>query len=164
MVETCILDDNQTTAANYAGRKTKEIRNRPANGATRTRLQPVRRTIWEQGAITRPLLQRHRCITRRVAFLAAYRETFSVRAAAQAAGIAETRHHHWLQQDAGYRQAFASVHSEVADNLQDQVLERAVEGWVEPVFYRGRQCGTIRHYSDRLLMLMLKAWTPEKYR
>jgi hypothetical protein len=103
-------------------------------------------------------------ITRRAACLAAYRKTFSVRATAKRPGIAETRHHHWLQQDAAYRQAFASVQSEVVDNLRDQVLELAVEGWVEPVFYRGRQCGTIRHYSDRLLMLLLKAWKPEKYR
>ena len=34
----------------------------------------------------------------------------------------------------------------------------------EPVFYRGRQCGAIRHYSDRLLIVLLKAWTPENYR
>jgi hypothetical protein len=87
-----------------------------------------------------------------------------VRAAAEAVGVEEARHHQWLENNAGYREAFASAQMEVADNLQDQVLERAVQGWVEPVFYRGRQCGTIWHYSDRLLMLMLKAWKPEEHR
>jgi hypothetical protein len=163
MAQTCILYGNQTTAANHVGRKTKGIRNGPANGATGTWTQPARRTAQEPRAITRPLLPR-RCCTRRAAFLAAYRETASLRAAAEAVGVEEARHHQWLQHDAAYREAFASVQNEVVDNLQDQALERAVAGWVEPVFYRGRQCGTIRHYSDRLLMLMLKASKPEKYR
>jgi hypothetical protein len=42
-------------------------------------------------------------------------------------------------------------------------VERAMEGWVEPVLYRGRVCGTIQRHSNRLLWLMLKAFKPEKW-
>ena len=34
----------------------------------------------------------------------------------------------------------------------------------EPVFYQGAQCGAVRKYSDTLLIFMLKARRPEKYR
>jgi hypothetical protein len=51
----------------------------------------------------------------------------------------------------------------IFDALQGEAVERAVQGWLAPVFYRGRQCGAIRHHSDRLLAVLLKAWMPEKY-
>jgi hypothetical protein len=41
-----------------------------------------------------------------------------------------------------------------------RVVDRAVEGVERPVFQRGQQVGTIREYSDRLLMFMLKARRP----
>jgi hypothetical protein len=33
-----------------------------------------------------------------------------------------------------------------------------MDGWVTPVLYRKRACGEIRHWSDRLLFLLLKAF------
>ncbi len=49
------------------------------------------------------------------------------------------------------------------DVLKDEAIRRGYEGWREPVFYQGHQCGTIRRYSDRLLMALLKLGKPEKY-
>jgi hypothetical protein len=107
---------------------------------------------------------RRRCISRRAAFLARYRETASIRAAAEVAGIAQNQFYEWLERNVPFQRDFESAQQDVADSLQDQVVELAVQGWEEPVYYRGRQCGDIRHYSDRLLMLMLKAWKPDQYR
>ena len=104
-----------------------------------------------------------RCVSSRAGFLAAYRETAGIEAAAKAVGIAPTRHFEWLERVAAYRQVFADVQLEVTDTLQDQVVERAKEGWLEPVFYRGRQCGSIRRYDNHLVMFLLKAFMPEKY-
>jgi hypothetical protein len=56
------------------------------------------------------------------------------------------------------------VQQELARGLRDEIVERAVQGWPKPVFYRGRQCGSIQHYSDRLLIFLLKALKPETYR
>ncbi len=41
---------------------------------------------------------------------------------------------------------------------------RAFEGVEEPVFHQGKQCGTIRRYSDTLTIFLLKAHRPAKYR
>ena len=50
-----------------------------------------------------------------------------------------------------------------AARLEDEARRRAVEGWEEPVWYQGDQCGTVRKYSDTLLICLLKAHHPEKY-
>lgn len=82
---------------------------------------------------------------------------------AKAVGIEPAQHYKWIARNAAYWQAFADVQEDVTWTLQDAAVERAMDGWEEPVLYRGRVCGTIRHYSDRLLLFLLKAWMPEKW-
>lgn len=108
--------------------------------------------------------RRRRCAFRQAAFLAAFRTTACVSTAAKAAQIGRRRHYHWLKEDADYRLAFERVKEETIGALEDEAVRRAYEGWLEPVFYQGRQCGTKRRYSDKLLMFLLKAWRPERYR
>ena len=48
--------------------------------------------------------------------------------------------------------------------LEQEAIRRAVEGVERPVFHQGQQCGTIREYSDTLLIFKLKARRPEVYR
>jgi hypothetical protein len=96
------------------------------------------------------------------AFLPAYRKSASIPSAAQAAGIRPAQHCHWLA-NAGYWQAFAAAQEKIAARLQDAVLQRAMQGWEEPVVYRGRVCGTIWHYSERLLLFLLRASMPETW-
>ena len=45
----------------------------------------------------------------------------------------------------------------------DAMQERAVDGWEEPVWYKGVQVGTVRKFSDKLLELGLRAGEPDKY-
>ncbi|NHR05737.1 terminase [Chromobacterium haemolyticum] len=47
--------------------------------------------------------------------------------------------------------------------LEDEAVRRATEGTLKPVFYKGQKCGTIREYSDTLLIFLLKARDPDKY-
>lgn len=42
--------------------------------------------------------------------------------------------------------------------------DRAVNGTLEPIFYRGRQVGERRHRSDRLLIAALRHAKPERFR
>lgn len=48
--------------------------------------------------------------------------------------------------------------------LEDEARRRAHLGWLEPVFYKGDECGYVRKYSDTLLIFMLKAARPDIYR
>ncbi len=47
--------------------------------------------------------------------------------------------------------------------LKDEARRRAVQGVLKPVFYKGKKCGTVREYSDTLLVLLLKANFPEEF-
>lgn len=48
--------------------------------------------------------------------------------------------------------------------LEDEMVRRAHEGTLKPVFHNGVEVGKIREYSDLLLIFALKAHAPEKYR
>jgi hypothetical protein len=120
-------------------------------------------TARELRASIPPLLPRQRCVSRKAAFLSAYRDTGSIRAAAESAEITPSRHYQWFEEDSAYRRDFAALQELVAGRLQDEAVELAIHGWVEPVYYRGRPCGTGRHYSDRLLTLLLKAYMLKKH-
>ena len=51
-----------------------------------------------------------------------------------------------------------------ADALELEARRRAVEGTEKPVFFQGYECGRIREYSDTLLIVLLKANRPGKFR
>jgi hypothetical protein len=124
---------------------------------------------WRRQTVPKPRrnllrrLPRRRCGTRQAAFLAAYRKTASIAAAAKAAGIKPAQHYRWLAASAVYWERFRELHEDVIWRLQDKVVELAMEGRVEPVFYRGRVCGIMRHHSDRLLLFFLEAAKPEDW-
>jgi len=98
------------------------------------------------------------------AFLAAFEKTCRIDLAAEAAGIGRRTHYNWLKSDPKYAQAFADSEVLAAQVLEDTATKRAVDGWDEPVFQAGKQCGTVRKFSDRLLERLLEARRPEKYR
>jgi hypothetical protein len=50
------------------------------------------------------------------------------------------------------------------DALEDEAIRRAHEGVDDPVFFQGNKCGTIRRYSDTLLIFMLKARRPDVFK
>ena len=50
------------------------------------------------------------------------------------------------------------------DLLEDEARRRAYDGYDKPVFQKGVKVGVIREYSDTLLIFLMKANRPEKYR
>jgi hypothetical protein len=98
------------------------------------------------------------------AFLAAYAETGNVTKAAQAADIDRSTHYGWLKDDKDYAEAFKHADEEAGDTLEAEARRRAVEGIEEPVFHQGMVVGTIRKYSDTLLIYLLNGSKPEKYK
>lgn len=101
---------------------------------------------------------------RKVAFLAAYAELGNVRDAAEIAGVSRRIHYAWLDGDGDYAAAFEDAREAAADVLERSALERAVAGIDEPVFYKGEVVGSIKRYSDSLLMFLLRGVRPEKFR
>jgi len=100
---------------------------------------------------------------KRDAFLAAYAEVGTVTHAADIVGVHRNAHYNWMQ-DPEYVEKFREAEKQAADVLEKEVRRRAVEGVLEPVFYQGQECGTVRKYSDTLLIFATKGALPQKYR
>ncbi len=98
------------------------------------------------------------------AFLAAYSKLGTVTHAADAAGIDRRSHSNWMHGDPKYREAFASAGEMAVQHLEREARRRAIEGTEKPVYQNGRLVGTIREYSDTLLIFLLKGARPERYR
>lgn len=47
------------------------------------------------------------------------------------------------------------------ESLEEAAIDRAKEGWDEPVYQQGMMVGTKRKFSDRMLELLLKRHIPE---
>lgn len=97
------------------------------------------------------------------AFLAAYAQVGNVTAAAKIAGVNRSTHYEWLKCDQ-YQARFSEAHEEAADALEAEARRRALSGVDRPIFQRGQQVGVVREYSDTLLIFLLKATRPEKFR
>lgn len=98
------------------------------------------------------------------AFLAAFAERGLIKVSAMKAGITRGAVFKWLQSDKEFIEQFREVEQLVCDKLEAEMHRRGVDGYDEPVFYRGVKVGAIRRYSDQLLTLALKSRMPEKYR
>lgn len=100
---------------------------------------------------------------RQRAFLKAYASAGNLAVAAQAADVDRSAVYRW-QKEPKFADQFEQAREEAADRLEAEALRRARSGVDEPVFYRGVQVGSVRKYSDTLLIFLLKAARPEKFR
>lgn len=100
------------------------------------------------------------------AFLAAYRDTGNIRLACEAAGVKRRATvYEWQEHDAEFSAAFKQAQAEAVEALEAEAHRRAVLGWDEPVIAPGRGIvGSVRKFSDTLLIFLLKGAAPEKYR
>jgi len=98
------------------------------------------------------------------AFLKAFIECGQITMAASAAEIHRKTHYHWLKEDPEYAAMFEESKKIAAETLESEAVRRAYSGVDEPVWYQGEQCGTVRKYSDTLMIFLLKGIIPDKYR
>jgi hypothetical protein len=108
---------------------------------------------------------------RREAFLTALAATGIVSTAASIAGITRVRAYQVRRQDPGFASAWEDAEAQAADALEAEAWRRAVDGVPEPVVSSGRvvrdddgQPLAIRRYSDNLLLALLKARRPERFK
>lgn len=101
---------------------------------------------------------------RQAAFLRAYARTGVVSRAAKAAKVPRSTYYAWYEQDADFRAAVKEAKAAAVEAMEYEAWRRAVKGVRRPHYYRGQVAGYIREYSDVLLMFLLKANDPEKYK
>lgn len=105
---------------------------------------------------------------RKHAFLVAFSERGSIRAACAATEVGRTTLYDWRRNDAEFAAAFESAREDVVDKLEEEAFRRAVEGWDEPQFGRiekdlDGEIGMVRKFSDHLLAKLLEGNRPEKF-
>ena len=97
-------------------------------------------------------------------FLDLLAECGNVSRSASAVGSCRQSMYRARRKDPEFRREWEEAEDIAAIALEDEARRRAFEGVDEPVFYQGEVCGTIKRYSDTLLIFMLKAHNPEKYK
>lgn len=100
---------------------------------------------------------------KRVRFLDALARHGNVSEAARRSGLSRAHAYVLRDKDENFARAWDGALEEAVDALVLEARRRAVDGVEQPVFYRGRQVGSRRVYSDRLLQFLIAAHRPEVY-
>jgi len=98
------------------------------------------------------------------AFLEVFRRLGNVSAAATESEISRRVVYDWLDKDLKFAAAFREAEIEAVDYMEREAWRRAVEGTKKPVFQGGELVGHVQEYSDTLMIFLLKARDPAKYR
>jgi hypothetical protein len=100
---------------------------------------------------------------RLAAFLETLAETANVTAAAQSVSLNRQYLYVLRENEPEFAERWDAAVKLGTHALEDEAARRAKDGWEEPVFYQGVECGHVRKFSDTLLIFLLKARDP-KYR
>lgn len=102
------------------------------------------------------------------AFLAAYAEMGVVTRSAKIAQINRCTHNAWLNEEGEsgdeYRAAFEDAKRDANDALESEARRRAIGGVDKPFYYQGELVETTKQYSDVLLIFLMKAADPGRFR
>lgn len=93
-------------------------------------------------------------------FLKALSEQGNVTAAAQAAELPRRSVYRMRAQNPEFAQAWDNALDEATDHLAHEAMRRALTGVEEVRYFKGEPIGTVRKYSDQLLMFLLRAYRP----
>jgi hypothetical protein len=97
-------------------------------------------------------------------FLEAYAQCGNLTTAAKVAKVHRSTHNGWMKTVQEYPALFNAARDQAVEVLEAEARRRAVEGIDEPVYQKGEQVGTVRKYSDVLLIFLLKGARPDVYR
>jgi hypothetical protein len=101
---------------------------------------------------------------RESSFLDGLRDGQSVTAACIDSGISRSTAYEWRDADEDFRKRWDEAVEEGTDRLEDEAQRRARDGVSEPVFYKGDIVGHVQRHSDTLMIFLLKARRPEKFK
>lgn len=100
---------------------------------------------------------------RRKVLLDALRAGWTLNRACREAKVDRKSLWRWQQLDPKLDEEIRNAWAEGGDLLEDEAVRRGVHGWNEPVFYKGKQSGSVKKYSDVLLVELLRARRPYKF-
>lgn len=101
---------------------------------------------------------------RQADFIEWFSEYASISRAAKKAKIHRSVIYDWLKKEKAFKKLFEDACEAALGSLEDEAVRRAYEGMNKPVFQGGKKVGSVREYSDTLLIVLLKARAPEKYK
>lgn len=96
-------------------------------------------------------------------FLEYFSQTGHVRQSCKKAGISQGYILNLRKTDPEFRRQFEWAYDMSNTILEDEMVRRATQGVLEPVFYRGNRVGSVRKYSDQLLITLAKGRMREKF-
>lgn len=96
-------------------------------------------------------------------WLDAYAESKGVPQASKAAGVDRGTPHKARKVDPVFAAAWDAIDHQITGQLEHAAICRAIEGWLEPVFYQGQEVGQVRKYSNSLAIFLLKCRRPSVY-
>lgn len=102
--------------------------------------------------------------SKRRAFLTTLCETGNVSEAARACKVSRGHAYALRMADPEFATEWMDALEAATDVLEAEARHRAINGVEQPHFHQGQVTGSVRKYSDSLLMFLLKAHRPEKYR
>lgn len=92
----------------------------------------------------------------------------SVIAACRAVGVSRMSIYRLANRKTSFARALDAAREDArlakVEALEAAADQRAVDGVLDPVYYKGKVCGARRRFSDSLLITRLKAEDPERYR
>lgn len=97
-------------------------------------------------------------------FLRELRKRANVTSAAKKAKIGRRTAYEWHTTDEDFAKAWDDALEEAMDGLEEAAWTRAKDGHQRPVFQGGQHVGDVTEYSDTLMITLLKAHRPDKYR
>jgi len=98
------------------------------------------------------------------AYLAALGKRGTQSAGLAAARVGRETLWRWREHSDAFVQAEAAARETLADQLEQEAIRRAYHGVQRPVYQQGQLVGYVTDFSDAVLMMLLKAARPEKFR
>ena len=83
--------------------------------------------------------------------------------AARHAGLSRSTLYRHRAQDHAFAKAWDLALDEATDRLAGEAVRRAVTGVEEVRYFKGEPIGSVRKYSDQLLMFLLRAYRPSVF-
>lgn len=100
----------------------------------------------------------------REGFLQLLEETANVSKACELTAYPRRTAYEHRMRDPEFAKAWEAALETGTDALEDEAIRRAYQGISKAVYYGGKLVGYAREYSDTLLIFMLKARRPERFK
>ncbi len=88
----------------------------------------------------------------------------NVSRAARLTGFSRSRMYELKNEDPGFSEEWDAAIEVGCDRLEEKAWQRGADGIESPVYFMGKQVGTEKVYSDLLMVKLLEAHRPDKYR